>query len=897
MNRNLCKKVLEEGGKLIPLLIPPKDSRGLGLMNPSILIDKTRILLNLRNINYTLYHCEGEQIYNNRWGPLVYLNPENDIHLRTFNFMCELDPETLEIKEHYLTDTKTYDVEPIWEFVGLEDARLVRWEGKLFQCGVRRDTTPNGQGRMELSEIAIRNDNPEYWGEEVKEGESKFKEIARSRIEPPNDKNSYCEKNWMPVLDMPYHFVKWTNPTEVVKVNTVTKTSQTVFLANSHIPNLPDFRGGSQVIPYKDYRICLVHEVNLFKNKIDQKDATYTHRFIVWDKNWNIIKMSESFSFMDGEIEFTCGLAIYKKNMLITFGFQDNAAFILQIPEKIIDELLGFKRKKEFNWGIIEKDKWFKTVLEEEIFKKNSYQKYFEVKENDVVVDVGASVGPFSYSIIDKKPKKIYCIEPDKRLFSTLKENLNYSNIVFINKGIYKKDGNAYLSGLYNENSNLMYKESEKEVEVITFKTFIKNNNIEKIDFLKLDCEGGEYDIFNDENFEWIRKNVKKIVGEWHLSDEKLRDKFIHFRDSYLKFFKNYEVIAMNDIDIKWDLFNEHFTQYYGQVMIYINNQKVEENELILPIKNFGVPIKKEEKEIKKEIKEPKWKATSWPTLEITTSIPAKGCLVNCVFCPQKTLVKSYNGERVLTLDNFKKALEKIPEEIVIIFSGFTEPWMNSSTTDMLLYAHAKGHRIAVFTTGVGMSIEDVERIKDIPYSLGPDNPILSAEGYPMLNGGFILHLPDQENYSKHVMNKKYMEVLEYFKRIEDEIRGFRTVSLGPVHEKVKDMWPNTKILRLWARANNLVKEEELKPELVKLNDKYNKYLKGPANATCGCDEKLYHNVLLPNGDLVLCCMDYSLDYVLGNIFTQEYNDILPELNTPFKMCTYCENGIPVIVV
>lgn len=44
------------------------------------------------------------------------------------------------------------------------------------------------------------------------------KETERSRIEPPT--KSYCEKNWMPILDMPFHYVKWTSPTEVVKVNT-----------------------------------------------------------------------------------------------------------------------------------------------------------------------------------------------------------------------------------------------------------------------------------------------------------------------------------------------------------------------------------------------------------------------------------------------------------------------------------------------------------------------------------------------------------------------------------------------------------------------------------------------------------------------------------------------------
>ena len=85
-----------------------------------------------------------------------------------------------------------------------------------------------------------------------------------------------------------------------------------------------------------------------------------------------------------------------------------------------------------------------------------------------------------------------------------------------------------------------------------------------------------------------------------------------------------------------------------------------------------------------------------------------------------------------MTLENFKKVIDKLPKEIRITFSGFTEPWLNKHCTDMLLYAHEQGHPVSAFSTGVGMTLDDVERIKDIPFTQGP-------------NGGFCLHLPDQE--------------------------------------------------------------------------------------------------------------------------------------------------------
>jgi FkbM family methyltransferase len=47
---------------------------------------------------------------------------------------------------------------------------------------------------------------------------------------------------------------------------------------------------------------------------------------------------------------------------------------------------------------------------------------------------------------------------------------------------------------------------------VLSFKEFIDENNIKHIDFLKIDCEGGEYSVFIPSNIEYL-KNVKKIAG------------------------------------------------------------------------------------------------------------------------------------------------------------------------------------------------------------------------------------------------------------------------------------------------------------------------------------------------------------------------------------------------
>lgn len=297
-------------------------------MNPSIFIDDDGdILVILRHINYTLYHSENNQRFPSIWGPLSYLHPEEDQRLVTANYLCRLDKD-LNIINYTLIDTTKLDVKPIWTFVGEEDARLVKWEGKYYATGVRRDTTVNGQGRMELSELEIDKD---AWT---------AKEVSRIRIEAPVNKESYCEKNWMPILERPFQYVKWTSPTEVVEASPTSTESKQLSVVEG-IKSPTDQRGGSQVINWGDYYIAITHEVVLFKNYLGQKNGTYRHRLCVWNKEFKLIGLSpESFSFLDGQIEFVCGAAEYQGNLLIGFGFQDNAAFVLELPAELVNKMI-----------------------------------------------------------------------------------------------------------------------------------------------------------------------------------------------------------------------------------------------------------------------------------------------------------------------------------------------------------------------------------------------------------------------------------------------------------------------------------------------------------------------------------------------------------------------------
>lgn len=199
-----------------------------------------------------------------------------------------------------------------------------------------------------------------------------------------------------------------------------------------------------------------------------------------------------------------------------------------------------------------------------EIFDNRIYEKFFEVEKGDIVLDVGASHGPFTYSILHKEPHHVYCLEPSEEEFPVLVRNTRGFPVTHINKGLSNQNELSYNDQVFGSN---------KLMEGISFQKLISLYSINKIDFLKTDCEGGEYEIFSDDNIEFTKKNIKKISGEWHLHTHDEKIKFRNFRNNILPQFENFEVFSVDGVDIKWDLWNEHFIEYYNQVIFYIDNR------------------------------------------------------------------------------------------------------------------------------------------------------------------------------------------------------------------------------------------------------------------------------------------------------------------------------------
>jgi FkbM family methyltransferase len=317
-------------------------------------------------------------------------------------------------------------------------------------------------------------------------------------------------------------------------------------------------------------------------DKLQFRVITYEHDYYL-DATRSYREKSREFLLSQGYLLVAGNISPDKKSPYEDWWVHPELVDI-NIVNSLINDGKGILHAKDyilnspFDFGPVSDNTEFLKVLSKEIIEDKVYEKFNPIKEGDIVVDLGANVGLFSYSILDKKPKHIYCVEPEPECYNTLVKNVgNNPNVTCINKAIAEKTEEKVIKGLFNKDSIVCYSNKETSCPTLSLKDLVKQNNIKKIDFLKCDCEGGEYEIFTKENYDWITKNVKYIAGEFHLADIFDKRNFIKFRELYLpKNSKNWKILTMDLEDITYKVWDDDFVKDddwdFLSFNLYINN-------------------------------------------------------------------------------------------------------------------------------------------------------------------------------------------------------------------------------------------------------------------------------------------------------------------------------------
>lgn len=121
-----------------------------------------------------------------------------------------------------------------------------------------------------------------------------------------------------------------------------------------------------------------------------------------------------------------------------------------------------------------------------------------------VCIDVGANVGAYTTMLIRYLPCTVYAIEPSSSSFTALTQSVSRNpRVTTINAAIGEKNGSGTLFSRHelSEKASLTPTPGDKTplqetVSIKTLDTLVKEFSIERIDFIKIDTEGYEREVF-----------------------------------------------------------------------------------------------------------------------------------------------------------------------------------------------------------------------------------------------------------------------------------------------------------------------------------------------------------------------------------------------------------------
>lgn len=259
--------------------------------------------------------------------------------------------------------------------------------------------------------------------------------------------------------------------------------------------------------------------------------------------------------------------------------------------------------------------------------------------------------------------------------------------------------------------------------------------------------------------------------------------------------------------------------------------------------------------------------------MDITTIV---GCAINCSYCPQKQTTLSYNSQdsRKMSFKTFEECLMKIPKKVKINFSGYAEPFLNYECKKMIVFADKMGYKISLYTTLVGINESDLISLSHIPFS------------------SVDIHLPTILGEEKIRIDQKYKQKLKLALNLLTNSSCVEMSFDGNMLNIPSDFVENVTIhkVSINSRSGNL-------------DDKF--ISKHKRSGILLCDKNLKSNVLLPNGDVTICCQDFGLSHIIGNLLnndyenlfsSNEYNLVKSNLSDEGRdsLCRYCEYAIEV---
>lgn len=148
-----------------------------------------------------------------------------------------------------------------------------------------------------------------------------------------------------------------------------------------------------------------------------------------------------------------------------------------------------------------------------------------QLPSRPVIIDIGGHIGTFSLFAAHRYPQaKIIAFEPNPDNYLLFSDNIllnKLSNIRVFNLAVTSQTGQQIklFTNTRNTGMNSLVNPQDPNVftscDSISLADIFVKNHLEECDFLKMDCEGGEYDILLHTPVSTLKK-INRIVLEYH---------------------------------------------------------------------------------------------------------------------------------------------------------------------------------------------------------------------------------------------------------------------------------------------------------------------------------------------------------------------------------------------
>lgn len=160
------------------------------------------------------------------------------------------------------------------------------------------------------------------------------------------------------------------------------------------------------------------------------------------------------------------------------------------------------------------------------------------ITSNAIILDLGSNIGLTIAHMKQHYPNAtIYGYEMNVDNYQLAKQNTaTYDKVYIFNKAIWIDNGTV----VYSKNSDFdsfsieqnVKKSEQITVESITLHSILKQHDLKRVDYVKMDIEGAEREIFNQKDLSWLAF-VNCINIELHLEENETVDHYIDLLKSY----------------------------------------------------------------------------------------------------------------------------------------------------------------------------------------------------------------------------------------------------------------------------------------------------------------------------------------------------------------------------